>query len=84
MAFSHQRLQTCCNLLHLVHPTDVASMTKKLVDTQALVRELSKQRQQVSGRDIEFNVNDYVYLSTLGLLLHSQPCHKLRDRHLGP
>ena len=68
-------------------PANVASMTKKLADTQALVRELlelSKQRQQVPGEDIEFNVNDYVYLSTHGLLLHSQPCHKLRDRHLGP
>ena len=42
------------------------------------------QRRQVPGRNIEFTVNDCVYLPTQGLLLHARPCHKLRDRHLGP
>jgi len=68
-------------------PATVTSLTKELADTQALVRELlelSKQRQEKAGHDIEFNVNDYVYLSTHGLHLQSQPCHKLRDRRLGP
>ena len=61
----------------------------KLADTQAVVKDLlklSKDRQAARRTSYTptFKPGDLVYLSTKGLNIHSQNCHKLKDRFIGP
>ena len=63
---------------------------QRIMDIRLLVKQMliiNKQRLERSTAHrprIEFVPGDYVYLSTHGLRLKSQPCRKLRDRNLGP
>ena len=70
-------------------PVSAADRLQQISDTQMVVKELlqlSKERLAASTSRIapEFDIGDYVYLSTRGLRIKSQSCKKLMDRRLGP
>ena len=64
--------------VRLEHMRDVQEVTKELL-------RLSKDKMaaQADQPVREFNVGDYVFLSTKGLRLKSQACSKLKDRQVG-
>ena len=66
-----------------------ADRLTKIADTQAVVKDLmklSKERQAARRTSYtpSFEPGDKVYVSTKGLNVKSQACHKLKDRIIGP